>query len=151
MFPLESPWKCNSAMTLNLSGILKTMAWILLILEIKPTMLKGKEWLVQVNRPHWGGGNIYIHSLACEFIQLAFTEYVFHAQKSAMPWGDRKEKHRGEYNVGHDGVDTLQTVMWFNTGKFQVLNTLMQRDELWSLQGFGSVRQAILCAHCIRM
>lgn len=63
MFPLESPWKYNSAMTLNLSGILKTMAWILLILEIKPTMLKGKEWLVQVNRPHWGGGE-YIYSLA---------------------------------------------------------------------------------------
>lgn len=57
-----------------------------------------------------------------------------------MPWGDRKEEHRGEKNVGHDEADTLQTVKWFNTGKFQVLNTLMQRDELWSLQGFGSVR-----------
>lgn len=57
-----------------------------------------------------------------------------------MPWGGRKEEHRGEQNVGHDEADTLQTVKRFNTGKFQVPSTLMQRDELWSLQGFGSVR-----------
>lgn len=50
-----------------------------------------------------------------------------------MPWRDLKERHRGECNIRHGEVDTLQIVMWFNRSKFKVLKTLMHHDESWSL------------------